>query len=96
MHYQNVPESEKQGYPVAAVKLGRYTFVGAGSKILPGVSIGNGALVSAGSIVNRAVNDFEIVAGNPAKVIGNTKDLDRKYLEDPQLMTWYSEWIETL
>jgi acetyltransferase-like isoleucine patch superfamily enzyme len=95
-HYQNVHESKKLGYPISPVKIGKYTFIGAGSKILPGVSIGNGAIISAGSIVNRDVNDFEIVAGNPAKVIGNTKEIDKLYLEDPQLLDWYNEWANTI
>lgn len=92
LHYQEVMESEKVGYPIAPVKIGRFVFVGAGSKVLPGISIGDGALISAGSMVNRDVNKFEIVAGNPAKVIGSTKTMDSQYLSDPQLMTWYSEW----
>jgi len=91
-HYQEIDEGEKKGYPIAPVKIGKYVFVGAGSKILPGVSIGNGAIISAGSVVNRNVNDFEVVAGNPAKVIGNTKDIDKPYLADPQLVNWYNEW----
>jgi len=92
MHYQDVPEREKRGYPIAPVKIGKYVFIGAGSKILPGVTIGDGALISAGSIVNHDVGDFEIVAGNPAKVIGNTNKLDSEYLQDPQLKRWYDEW----
>ena len=91
-HYQNVPEKEKKGYPISRVRIGKYVFIGAGSIILPGVSIGDGALISAGSVVTRDVNDFEIIAGNPAKVIGSTKDLDSQYLTDPQLRAWYSEW----
>ncbi|MCI0553871.1 MAG: acyltransferase [Anaerolineae bacterium] len=91
-HYQDVPEVEKKGYPVTPVKIGKYVFVGAGSKILPGVTIGDGSLISAGSLVNKDVNAFEIVAGNPAKVIGNTRNLDSEYLEDPQLKSWYMEW----
>jgi acetyltransferase-like isoleucine patch superfamily enzyme len=91
-HYQSVPEREKKGYPTAPVKIGKYVFVGAGAKILPGVSVGNGALISAGSLVNRDVQAFEIVSGNPAKVIGSTKDIDSKYLTDPQLLDWYNEW----
>lgn len=38
--------------------------------ILPGVSIGEGAVVGAGSVVTKDVAPFSIVAGNPAKVIG--------------------------
>jgi len=91
-HYQEIPEAKKKGYPLAEVKIGKYVFVGAGSKILPGITIGNGVLISAGSIVNKNINDFEIVAGNPAKVIGDTRKIDNKYRQDPQLKVWYSEW----
>ncbi|MEA5516914.1 hypothetical protein [Nodularia sp. UHCC 0506] len=38
--------------------------------ILPGVNIGEGAVVGAGSVVSRSVSPYSIVAGNPAKVIG--------------------------
>lgn len=93
-HYQEVPEQEKKGYPVSSVKIGKYVFVGAGAKILPGVTIGKGALVAAGAIVSKDVGECEIVSGNPAEVIGDTKKLDNSYLKDPQLMEWYNEWQE--
>lgn len=91
-HYQEVPEHQKKGYPIARVKIGKYVFIGAGAKILPGVTIGDGSLISAGAVVNYNVGEFEIVAGNPAKVIGDTRRLDEKYLNDSQLFTWYEEW----
>ena len=47
--------------------------VGANSVILPGVAIGKNALVGAGSVVTKDVPENAIVAGNPAKVIGQRK-----------------------
>lgn len=91
-HYQEITEQEKKGYPIAPVKIGKYVFIGAGAKILPGVTIEDGALISAGAIVNCNVGAFEIVAGNPAKVVGDARKLDEKYLNDPQLLAWYEEW----
>lgn len=44
-------------------------WIGANSVILPGVTIGIGAVVAAGSIVTKDVPEYSIVAGNPAKVI---------------------------
>ena len=38
--------------------------------ILPGIKIGEGAIVGAGSVVTKNVEPYTIVAGNPAKVIG--------------------------
>lgn len=43
--------------------------VGANTTILPGVEIGEGAIIGAGSVVTKNVGAWEIVAGNPAKKI---------------------------
>ncbi len=43
--------------------------IGIGSIIMPGVEIGEGAIVGAGSIVTKSVMSNSVVAGNPAKVI---------------------------
>jgi len=48
-------------------------WIGASVIILPGVTVGNNAVVGAGSIVTHDVNEFTVVAGNPAKVIHNIK-----------------------
>lgn len=91
-HYQQIPESQKKGYPITPVRIGKYVFVGAGAKILPGVTVGDGALISSGAVVSKEVADFQIVSGNPAEVIGDTRKLDKRYLNDPQLLEWYNEW----
>ncbi|CAH6882811.1 dTDP-6-deoxy-3,4-keto-hexulose isomerase [Vibrio chagasii] len=43
--------------------------IGANSTILPGITIGEGAMVGAGSVVTRSVTPFSTVVGNPAKEI---------------------------
>lgn len=91
-HYQDIPELQKTGYKMGNVSIGRYAFVGVGAKIFSGVSIGKGALIAANSVVTRNIEDFQIVSGNPAIVIGDTRKLDAKYLKDPQLREWYEEW----
>jgi acetyltransferase-like isoleucine patch superfamily enzyme len=45
--------------------------IGAGSVILPGVTIGRFALVGAGAVVTRSVPDHAIVVGNPARRVGH-------------------------
>lgn len=57
----------------APVRVGRHVIVGAGSVILPGVTIGDGAAVGALSIVKRDVEPFTVVAGPDARVIGTRK-----------------------
>ena len=74
-HYQDVPENEKKGYPINPVKIGKFSFIGARSIILPNVTIGNGVIVTAGSIVKKNIEDFMIVSGNPAEIIGDTRKL---------------------
>ena len=53
----------------------RLARVGANSTILPGVVIGENALIGAGSVVVRDVPDGAVVAGNPARVIKDVSDL---------------------
>jgi len=49
-------------------------WIGARTIILPGVTVGTGVVIGAGAVVTKDVNDFDIVAGNPARVIRNRKD----------------------
>ncbi|MFN0159989.1 MAG: acyltransferase [Burkholderiales bacterium] len=55
--------------PGAPVSIGKSVWIGYGSLILKGVSIGDGAIVGAGSVVTEDVPPWTIVAGNPARVI---------------------------
>lgn len=56
-----------------------YVFIGPRAIILPGVTIGKGAVVAAGAIVTKDVEPFSIVAGVPAKKIGERKVKDPSY-----------------
>lgn len=51
------------------VEIGDGAWIGARSVVLPGVTIGRGAVVAAGSVVNRPVADNVLVAGVPARVV---------------------------
>ncbi|GEM_PF-391060 len=57
----------------APVILGEDVWVAANVLILKGVTIGDAAVVGAGSVVTRSVAPFEIVAGNPAKHVGDVR-----------------------
>ena len=59
------------------VKLGQNVFVGEKAIILPGVEIGDNAIIGAGSVVTKSVPAYSMVAGNPAKVI-KIYDVDKK------------------
>jgi maltose O-acetyltransferase len=56
-----------------------YVFIGPRAIILPGVTIGKGAVVAAGAVVTKDVGEREIVGGVPAKKIGErTTELNYK------------------
>jgi acetyltransferase-like isoleucine patch superfamily enzyme len=64
------PQNENFAGRERAVEIGDYGFIGTRALILPGCNIGRGAIVGAGSVVTKNVEPFAIVAGNPARVIG--------------------------
>jgi len=57
----------------APVKICHNSDIGVGAIILPGVTIGVGAQVGAGAVVTHTVDEYAIVAGVPAKVLGHRK-----------------------
>jgi acetyltransferase-like isoleucine patch superfamily enzyme len=56
----------------APVRIGRHVWIGTRSIILKGVTIGDNAVIGAGSVVTKDVTENTIVAGNPARQIGVT------------------------
>ena len=53
-------------------------FIGTGSIILPGVTIGSNVIVAAGAVVSSDVPDGKVVGGVPVKVIGEFEDLKKR------------------
>jgi len=51
--------------------IGNDVFLSSGAKVIGNLSIGHGAIIGANSVVLKSVSSFEIVAGSPAKNIGN-------------------------
>jgi UDP-2-acetamido-3-amino-2,3-dideoxy-glucuronate N-acetyltransferase len=61
-------------WKVICTKVKTYASVGSNATILCGITIGKGALVGAGAVVTKDVPDYAIVAGVPAKVVGDTRN----------------------
>lgn len=69
------------------VIIGNRVWIGFRAIILPGVKIGDGAVVGAGAVVTKDVEPFAIVAGNPARKIGErSRDLKYQLGFDPWLV----------
>jgi UDP-2-acetamido-3-amino-2,3-dideoxy-glucuronate N-acetyltransferase len=56
----------------------RRASIGTNATIIAGVVVGEGALVGAGSVVTRDVPDYALVVGNPARVVGDVRERERK------------------
>jgi acetyltransferase-like isoleucine patch superfamily enzyme len=69
------PESPilDQGTEYDAVAIGDDVWIGAGAVVLPGVTIGDHAVVAAGAVVRNDVPEWKIVAGVPAREIGDRR-----------------------
>ena len=93
--YVNVPE--KQAYFTAPVEIGPYSFIGAHATLLPGTRLGKGSLVSAYSLVQGVFPDYAILAGQPARVVGDTRQKDAELLrQHPELAAHYQAWAGEL
>ena len=68
-----MPRSKVYPNQFSGVTLKKGSSVGANATLLPGVSIGLGAMVGAGAVVTKDVPDYAVVIGNPAKVIRYVK-----------------------
>lgn len=89
----NEPErSENQ--TKGSIKLGSDVWIGMHSCILSGVKIGNGAIVSANSVVTGDVPAYSIVAGVPAKVIGHR--FDKEIIDKLEGIMWWDWSIEKI
>lgn len=82
-HILNDPHFGVEDKPIV---IQNFAWVGSRAVILPGVTIGEGAVVAAGAVVSRDVPDYAVVGGVPAKKIG---DRDRDLQYKLQFRPWF-------
>ncbi|WP_066065572.1 acyltransferase [Neobacillus soli] len=69
-------------YRLGPVVIGSEVMIGANSTILPGITIGDGAIVSAGTLVHKDVPAGAFVGGNPMRVIYTKEELAERWVDD--------------
>ena len=85
------------GYLRAPIEIGAYSFIGPHSVVEAGSRIGKGVVVCAHSRVRGDVPDFAIVAGSPARTVGDVRTQDARLLEQhPALAVHYAAWAGEL
>ena len=75
------PQSPDFAHRRGITKIGDYAWLGMNATILPGITIGKGAVVAAGAVVTKDAGEYEIVGGVPARKIG-TRTKDLRYVLD--------------
>lgn len=59
------------------VIIGDWVYIGTNSLIMPGVTIGDGSLIAAGSVVTKSVPSGVVIGGNPARILSTVDDYIR-------------------
>jgi len=86
VHISNI---NRRGYVRGKVEIGAYTFIGTGSVILPGIKVGKGCLIGAGTVVTENVPDYSFVVGNPGRIKGSTIDIDKEFFRNDDFSATY-------
>lgn len=76
-HDMNSPEMSGRQ---KSLKIEKYVWIGTRAMILPGANLKVGCVAAAGSVVTKQVESCKVVAGIPARVIGERKQQEQKYI----------------
>lgn len=68
-NYRIGDNAAELGYRIGEIHIGKGVMIGMESIIMPGVTIGDGAIIGAGSIVTKDIPAWTIATGRPAKVV---------------------------
>ena len=73
-HFPILSSNGVTEYSTGDITIGDNVFIGMNCLIIKPVTIGNGAVIGAGSVVTKDIPEKAIVGGNPAKIIDYVKD----------------------
>ena len=74
--------------------IGNDVWIGYGATIMPGIQVGNGAIIATKSVVTKNVQPYSIVGGNPAKEI--RKRFDEAIIKELLEIKWWDWKIEKI
>lgn len=76
------PDDRMEYVTAKPINIGKKVWIGANCVILPGVSIGDGSIIGAGSVVTKDIPENVIAVGNPCKVLREITEQDRLNLTE--------------
>lgn len=81
------------GWQAGPVQVGPYCFIGPHSLLEANTRLGRGCIVRAGSVLRGTYPDFAVIAGNPARVVGDSREGDTAWLaRHPECRPHYEAW----
>ena len=84
-----LPELRKKGLQYnLPIHIGEGCWLGAGVVVVPGVSIGDYAVIGAGSVVTKDIPEGVLAAGNPCRVLRELDERDWKYYHRDREIDW--------
>lgn len=84
-----LPELRKKGYQYnLPIHIGEGCWIGAGAVVVPGVTIGDYAVIGAGSVVTKNIPPRVLAAGVPCRVLRELDGRDRKYYHGGREINW--------
>ncbi len=96
----SIKDQKGRRYLYKRIVIGNNVFIGVNSILMPGVRIDDNVIIAAGSIVTKSVPSGVIVAGNPARIIGQYEDYKQQALanyiseQDLDFSKKYKERVE--
>jgi len=91
---EDIKEMFEEAPDKGDIVVGNDVWIGLEATIMPGVKIGDGAIIGAKSLVTRDVKPYTVVAGNPAKTI--KKRFSKEEIDSLQKIQWWNWDIKTI
>lgn len=84
-----LPELRRKGYQYnLPIRIGAGAWLGAGAIVAPGVTIGENAVIAAGSVVTKDIPDNVLAAGVPCRVLRELDERDREFYHRDRAIDW--------